>query len=152
MLVALLVSLAISVPVALWFVGAAVDKTIQMPRQVVFNAEESVEYCAEALPDKITSQISYDELGSALRLHLEWIQAFHWTPESTDASPVVFTDNDPLSYMQERCDVVGLDLDEEQISAVMAAHYDYLQAKGALDRQPTELSELDLAEFGELEA
>lgn len=101
-LLILLVGAVIVVGVALIAVGGGVAKTAAMPPQIVYNVEESIDFCAEALPESVTSVLSYDELRVALRLHLEWIQAYHFTPEGSDEPPIVFQDIDALGYVMER--------------------------------------------------
>ncbi len=133
--------------VAFVAVGHAVGTTEAMPRQIVVDAHEAIEFCAEALPDRITASLSYDDLRRLIRLHLEWVQAYHWAPASIDATPIVFEQYDPLAYVMERCHVVGLEVSAEEAAAVIAAHSDYLRVAGALHIDDPVDVEADLAEF-----
>jgi len=146
----LVISIVIStisvIAIALIAVGGAVKKTSEMPDQVVFEASEAIEFCAQALPDSTTSQLSYENLEKILRIHLEWIQAFHWSPEKFSPSALVFDQAEPLQYLAERTDIVGLDVTAEEIKVVLDAHYEYLIAIGALDTPTKEHSILDLSE------
>ncbi len=146
MVIVLLAAAAVLVVVAAFiFVGHAVGSTEAMPDQVVIDGHEAIEFCAQALPDAVTASLSYDDLRRLLRLHLEWIQAYHWAPSSTGASPVIFEQFDPLTYVMERCEVVGLDVDPEEAAAVIQAHSDYLQVVGALHIDDPMNVEADLA-------
>lgn len=135
------------VAIALYAVGHAVGKTDEMPDQIVVDVHEAIEFCAEALPPEVTAQISYDDLRRVLRLHLEWIQAYHWAPESTDATPIVFEQFDALSYVMERVEVTHVEVTEEQAAAIIQAHSDYLQVMGAIHVDDPVDVEKDLAEL-----
>lgn len=135
------------IAVALLSVGWAVGKTVAMPDQIVIDAEEAIEFCAEALPLEVTSQVSYDELRRLLRLHLEWIQAYHWAPEGDSDGPILFEELDAVDYMVERADVVDLDVTREQLVAVVEAHSAYLQVVGAIHLEDPVKIEADLAEL-----
>lgn len=126
-----LAAVAVTV-IALVFVGDAVGKTSDLPDQIVVDATEAIEFCAEALPASITAELSYDELRRLIRLHMEWIQAYHWSPSSRDATPIVFEQFDPLAYVMERAAVIRLAVDEDTAAAVIQAHSDYLVVSGAL--------------------
>lgn len=152
MVILLLAAAAVLVVAAAFiFVGHAVGSTEAMPDQVVIDGHEAIEFCAQALPDTITASLSYDDLRRLLRLHLEWIQAYHWAPASADAPPIIFEQFDPLAYVMERCEVVGLDVDPEEAAAVIQAHSDYLQVIGALHIDDPVEVEADLARAPQLD-
>jgi hypothetical protein len=151
-LVLLVVAAIVVVAVALVSVGWAVGKTSAMPDQIVVDAHEAIEFCAEALPAEVTSVVSYDELRRMLRLHLEWIQAYHWAPEHSSDSPIVFEEYDPLDYLIERADVIGLDVTPEHLAAVIQAHSAFLQVMGAIHLDDPVAVEADLAQMPLLDA
>ncbi|MDH4279661.1 MAG: hypothetical protein OEZ14_11675 [Acidimicrobiia bacterium] len=148
--VLLVLAALLVVVVAFVFIGHAVGSTEAMPDQVVIDGHEAIEFCAQALPDAVTASLSYDDLRRLLRLHLEWIQAYHWAPASTDAPPIIFEQFDPLAYVMERCEVIGLDVDPEEAAAVIRAHSDYLQVIGALHIDDPVNVEADLARAPQL--
>lgn len=135
------------VVIALWATGHAVHTTAAMPDQIVVDVHEAIEFCAQALADEHTAQLSYDDLRGLLRLHLEWIQAYHWSPSSKDATPIVFEQFDAVNYMMERITVTGVEATEAQVAAVVQAHSDYLQVMGAIHVEDPVDVEADLAEF-----
>lgn len=152
MVVVLVLLTAVAVvAIGLVVVGWAVGKTSAMPDQIVIDAHEAIEFCAEALPAEVTSQLTYDELRRLLRLHLEWIQAYHWAPEGDPSGPVIFAEQDALDYVLERADVVGLVVTRDQAAAVIEAHDAYLQVAGALHIEAPELVERDLSQLPELD-
>lgn len=147
----MLVAVVVVVVIGLLFVGWAVGKTAAMPDQIVIDVHEAIEFCAEALPVEVTSQLSYDDLRRVLRLHLEWIQAFHWAPEGDPDGPILFSEQDALGYVLERVDVLRLPVTPEQAAAVVEAHDSYLQVAGAIHLEAPELVERDLAELPALD-
>lgn len=148
--VLLLLAALLVIVAAFVFVGHAVGSTEAMPNQVVIDGHEAIEFCAQALPDAVTASLSYDDLRRLVRLHLEWIQAYHWAPASADAPPIIFEQFDPLAYVMERCEVIGLDVDPEEAAAVIRAHSDYLQVVGALHIDDPVDVEADLARAPQL--
>lgn len=148
----LIIAAAIIVIVAFIAVGHAVGSTEAMPAQIVVDVHEAIEFCAEALPDEITAELSYDELRRLLRLHLEWIQAYHWSPEGTESGPIVFEQFDALDYVMERMTVTDLDVPRGFAAAVIQAHSDYLQVMGAVHIDDPVKVDGDLAQFPLLEA
>ena len=143
----LIVGALLVMAIALYAVGHAVGKTDEMPAQIVVDVHEAIEFCAEALPVEVTSQISYDDLRRVLRLHLEWIQAYHWSPDSIDATPIVFEQYDALPYVMERVAVTDVEVSEEQAAAIIQAHSDYLHVMGAIHVDDPVDVEKDLAEL-----
>ena len=158
MAIALLVLAAVLVVViALVSVGFAVGRTNDMPDQIVVDAHEAIEFCASALPDHITAVLSYEELRRILRLHLEWIQAFHFAPETSSRGdavegPIVFEEYDAVDYILERADVNHFEVERDHVEAVVEAHSSYLQVVGAIHLEDPVKVEQDLAELPLLDA
>lgn len=143
----LIIAAVVIVVVAFLAVGHAVGSTEAMPAQIVVDVHEAIEFCAEAIPDEITAVLTYDELRRLLRLHLEWIQAYHWSPEGMATGPIVFEQFDALDYVMERMAVTDLDVPVEYAAAVIQAHSDYLQVMGAVHIDDPVKVDGDLAEL-----
>jgi hypothetical protein len=150
-IVLVIVAAVVVVAIALLMVGSAVGKTQSMPAQIVIDTSEAIEFCAEALPAEVTSSMSYDELRRLLRLHLEWIQAYHWAPEGGSDGPILFEELDAVPYMVERTNTIGLDMPRDHIVAVVDAHSAYLQVAGAIHLDDPIAIEADLADLPMLE-
>ena len=133
--------------IGFYAVGHAVGVTEQMPAQIVIDAHEAIEFCAEAMTYDVTATISYDDLRRLLRLHLEWIQAYHWSPEGMPIGPIVFEQFDALDYVMERVQVTNLEVTREIAAAAIQAHSDYLQVVGAIHLDDPVKVEQDLAEM-----
>lgn len=148
MVIALLILTAVVVVVvAFAFTGWAVGKTEAMPDQIVVDAHDAIEFCAQALPAEVTAVISYDELRRALRLHLEWIQAYDFAPEGSEDGPILFEQFDAVDYVMERAAITRLDISRDHMVAIIRAHSDYLQVMGAIHLDDPEKVEQDLAEL-----
>lgn len=141
------VAIVLVIAVALVFVGEAVGKTSEMPDQIVVDVHEAIDFCAEALPSDVTALLTFDDLRRAIRLHLEWIQAFHWSPENSDEGPILFEEYDALDYVMERADLTGLEISRRHAAAVIEAHSSYLQVMGAIHLEDPVQVEADLAEL-----
>jgi hypothetical protein len=150
--VILVVGAVLVVAIALVAVGGGVAKTASMPNQVVYDVQESIDFCAEALPDEVTATLSYDDLRRLLRLHLEWIQAYHFTPEGDSEGPVVFNNEDALAYVMERSAITRLPVSAAHARLVLDAHLAYFQFMGAVDIEAPDLVRKDLSELGLLDS
>jgi hypothetical protein len=135
------------VVIALIFVGDAVGKTSKMPDQIVVDVHEAINFCAEALPSEVTAVMTFDDLRRLLRLHLEWIQAYHWSPEGSDEGPILFEEFDALDYVMERTAAIRLDVPREHVAQVIDVHSSYLQVMGAIHLEDPVKVEADLAEL-----
>ena len=140
------------VMIGLVFVGSAVDQTSKMPAQIVVDTHEAIDFVADAIPIEVSSVLSYDDVRRLIRLHMEWVQAYHWAPENDSDGPVVFEEFDPLDYVMERADIVGLDVEREHAAAVVEAHSSYLQFMGAIHLDDPVDVKADLAEMPLLDA
>lgn len=137
------------VALGLLVVGWAVSKTNEQPDQIVVDAHEAIDFCAEALPIDVSSVLSFEDLRRLLRLHLEWIQAFQWAPEGVVGAPapMVFEEYDAVDYILERADVNGFVVERRHVAAVVSAHSSYLQVMGVIHVGDPETTEADLAEL-----
>ena len=142
------IGVVVVVAIALIAVGGGVAKTAAMPPQIVYDVQESIDFCAEALPDEVTAELSYDDLRRALRLHLEWIQAHHFTPDGDPEGPIVFGGDDALAYMMERAAVTQLPISADQARIVIDAHLSYFQFMGAIHVEEPEVVQQDLSVLG----
>lgn len=143
----LAVTAIIVIVIGLVFVGFAVDKTSKMPAHIVIDAHEGIDFVADAIPVSVSSVLSYDDVRRLIRLHTEWVQAYHWAPEGDSDGPIVFEEFDPLDYVMERADIVGLDIERDHAAAVVEAHSSYLQFMGAIHIDEPEKVQADLAEM-----
>ncbi len=146
-IVLLIIAGVLIVGIGFAFTGWAVGKTESMPDQIVVDAHEAIEFCAQALPAHVTAVLSYDDLRRLLRMHLEWIQAYDFAPEGSADGPIVFEQFDAVAYVLERADINRLKVDPEHVAAVVQAHSDYLHVMGAIHIEDPVKVQQDLAEL-----
>lgn len=128
-------------------VGHGVGRTRESPPTIVVDMHEGIEFCAQALPDDVTAVLSYDQLRHSLRLHLEWVQAHHYAPDTEDEAPIVFEEYDALDYFMERADITRLNISREHAARVIEAHSSYLQVMGAIHLEDPVKAQADLNEM-----
>ncbi len=133
--------------IGLVFVGWGVDKTRTAPPQITIDINDAIDFCAEALPDEVTAEISYEDLRRLMRYHLEWIQYHHWSPEGTGTLPIIYTGDDAADYVAERAQHWALDVTRDQTDAVVAANDAFLQYSGAIAVADPDLVAQDLADL-----
>ncbi len=143
----LLAATAAVVVIGLVFVGSAVARTSKMPPQIIVDSHEAIDFVGDAVPVEVSSVLSYDDVRRLIRLHMEWVQAYHWAPENDSDGPVVFEEFDSLDYVMERADIVGLDVERKHAAAVIEAHSCYLQFMGAIHLDDPVQVEADLAQM-----
>lgn len=148
--IVVVIAAVLVVLIGLWSVGWAVGKTREIPPQIVVDVHEAIDFCAEALPIEVTSVLSYDELRVLLRLHLEWVQAYHYSPDHLPSGPIVYEQFDAVEYVMERADLLRLKVERDHVVEVVAAHDAYLQVMGALHIEDPDLVAKDLGDFGEV--
>ena len=141
------IAVVLVVVIGLVFIGDAVGKTSSMPDQIVVDVHEAIDFCAEALPDDVTATLTFDELRRLLRLHLEWIQAYHWAPEGTGDGPILFEEFDALDYVLERMAAIRLEVPRDHVAKVIDVHSSYLQVMGAIHLDDPVKVEQDLVEL-----
>ncbi len=136
--------------IGLLFVGWGVGKTREAPPQITIDIHDAIDFCSEALPDEVTAQLSYEDLRRLMRYHLEWVQFYHWTPDTSDEQPVFYEQLDAADYVAERADFYHLDVDRDQIEAVVRANDAFLQFSGAIGVADSAAVQEDLAEVASL--
>ncbi|MCY4493447.1 MAG: hypothetical protein OXB92_06290 [Acidimicrobiaceae bacterium] len=60
--------------IALVAVGKAVAELETERSPAVYDLNDAVEWIAQRLPDEVTARISFDDLKTLLRWHLDWFQ------------------------------------------------------------------------------
>src|SRR6187397_2933660 len=68
------VAAVLVVVIALVAVGREAFTLSAQPKQALFDLEEAVEFVADRLPDEVTAVLTYDDVRSILRWHLEYLR------------------------------------------------------------------------------
>ncbi len=107
------------------------------PKQAHFDLEEAVTFVADRLPDEVTARLSFDDVRSLLRWHLEYLRV-RGVPvrrdQATEGDPVVVEDDEGIAYVLGRADEDGLDVTDVEVAHVLDAEVAYFEAIGAIGR------------------
>ncbi|MCP3856013.1 MAG: hypothetical protein GY745_20175 [Actinomycetia bacterium] len=145
-IVIILFTAAVVVAIALVAVGRVVGETTSQPAHTVFDSAEALSFVAEALPDDVTAELSYDEVTRLMRLHLEYVQMHHLAPEDPDdpaANLVVMGEEDPVDHILRRAGESKKPVERHHAQAVVTAQLAYFEAIGALDIEPPDPGSAD---------
>jgi hypothetical protein len=132
----LLVVLAggIVVLVAVVAIGREAFTLGNQPRQAHYDLNEAVQYVGDRLPDTVTARLSYDDVRSLLRWHLEYLRDRD-VPARRDlvqGGPAVVEDDEGVAFVLGRADADGLDVTDEEVAIVLDLELGYLSAIGAI--------------------
>ncbi len=136
-LVVVLIVLAVGavVVIALVAVGREAFTLGAQPKQAHFDLEEAVEFVADRLPDEVTARLSFDDVRSLLRWHLEYLRDRGVPVRRDQASgggPVVVEDDEGIAFVLGRADEDGLDATDAEVAFVLDAELAYFEAIGAI--------------------
>jgi hypothetical protein len=132
------------VAIALVAVGREAFTLGAQPKQAHFDLEEAVKYVADRLPDEVTARLSYDDVRSLLRWHLEYLRdrgAPVRRDQATRGGPVVVEDDEGIAFVLGRADVDGLDVTDTEVAEVLDAELSYFEAIGAIGGPVPDLEE-----------
>jgi hypothetical protein len=135
MVVVLAVVAAILVVViALVAVGREAFTLGAQPKQAHYDLEEAVEFVADRLPDEVTAVLSYDEVRSILRWHLEYLRdrGVPRRRDLVDGGPVVVEDDEGIAWVLGKADEVGMDVTDTDVAIVLETELQYFEAIGAI--------------------
>jgi hypothetical protein len=143
------VAVVLIVAIALVAVGAAVGRLETEPARSVFEHNEALEFVAQALPDELTAQLSYDDVQRILRLHLDYLHSQGVSRSGGDLDRAegfkVLGPEAAVDDVLRRASLVDFFPRREAVSEVIAAQLAYFEAIGAV-------AEVDVPELEELDA
>lgn len=120
-------------------VGREAHRLDAVAPRVVYEIAEAVQYVAERLPAETQAHLTYDEVESLLREHLNWMAAKGLQPENAEdrvqdiLEPVVVDEDTLTAHLLARAGNRGIEIiDDVDIVRVVEAHLDYLRAIGAV--------------------
>jgi hypothetical protein len=143
-LVVVLAAIAVVV-IALVAVGREAFTLGAQPKQAHFDLEEAVNFVADRLPDEITAVLTFDDVRSILRWHLEYLRD-RGVPVRRDQNaggPVVVEDDEGIAWVLGRADEAGLEVTDEEVATVLEVELEYFKAIGAIGGQAPGLPELE---------
>lgn len=120
--------------VALVAIGREAFTLGHQPKQALFDLEEAVDYVADRLPEEITARITYDDVRSIIRWHLEYLHE-RGVPARRDLAsggPVVVEDDEGIGFVLGKADENGLDINDFEVASVIEIEHAYFEAIGAI--------------------
>ena len=116
-------------------VGRVTTNLAKSPERAVFDADESLEFVAEALPGDVTAQLSYDDVRTILRLFHDYLhaQGVATTAGDDDVDELAVADPErAVDYIVERAALADIIVDPDHARAVVAAQLSYFEAIGVV--------------------
>jgi hypothetical protein len=130
------VGLVLIVVIALVAVGAVVGRLETEPRRNVFEHDEALEFVAQALPDALTAQLSYEEVERILRFHLDYLHSQGVARSGGDLDRAdgfkVLGIEGGVDDVLSRASLVDFFPRREAVEAVIGAQLAYFEAIGAV--------------------
>jgi hypothetical protein len=138
--------------IALVAVGGVVGRLRVEPQRNVFENDEALEFVAQALPDQMTAELSYDEVQRIMRLHIDYLHSQGVARSGGDlpdgGGPQVVEREDAVASILRRAALVDFYPRPEAVRRVVEAQLAYFEAIGAIS--PVSAPELaDLADLAE---
>jgi hypothetical protein len=131
---AAVVAVVLVVVIALVAVGREAFTLSAQPKQAHFDLEEAVEFVADRLPDEVTAVLTYDDVRSILRWHLEYMRdrGVPARRDQLEGGPVVVEDDEGIAWVLGKADEVGLEVTDAEVAIVLQTELVYFEAIGAI--------------------
>jgi hypothetical protein len=114
------------------------------PKQALFDLEEAVTFVADRLPDEVTAVLTFDDVRSILRWHLEYLRdrGVPVRRDQTEGGPVVVEDDEGIAWVLGKADEVGLEVTDAEVAVVLETELTYFEAIGAIGGEAPGLPEI----------
>ena len=117
-------------------VGRVTANLAASPSRAVFDADQALEFVAEALPADVTAELSYDDVRSVLRLFHDYLHERGVATTAGDANrdlgPQVIDPDQAADYVVHRSSLQGIPIRRSHAHSVIDAQMAYFEAIGAL--------------------
>ena len=132
------------VVIALVAVGREAFTLSAQPKQAHYDLEEAVEFVADRLPDEVTAVLTYDDVRSILRWHLEYLRdrGVPVRRDQLEGGPVVVEDDEGIAWVLGQADEVGLEVTDAEVAIVLETELLYFEAIGAIGGEAPGLPEI----------
>ena len=131
--------------VAMLAIGREAFTLGHQPQQAHFDLDEAVEFVADRLPDAVTARLTYDDVRSILRWHLEYLRdrGVPARRDLTRGGPVVVEDDEGIAFVLMRAEAEGLDVTDTEVATVLDTELAYFEAIGAIGPEVADPLALD---------
>jgi len=129
-------------------VGRVTHALANDSERAVFDVEQSTEFVAQALPDAVTAELSYDDLTTILKLFHDYLhERGVATTAGEDASHPDAHIVDPVEgvdHVMTRTKLAGVEYARRDVEAVVAAQLEYFAAIGVIGEPLDALADPDV--------
>ena len=136
-LVLVVIGVVVVLAIAVLAVGTVVARLGPEPARQVFEHDEALAFVVEALPAELTAQLSFQDVGRILRLHLDFLHRQGVARSGGDLpageEAVVVEVSEGVAYVLRRAALVDFRPAQDHVAEVVAAQLAYFEAIGALE-------------------
>ena len=137
--VLIVLSVVLVFAIAAGTVGREAHRLDAVAPRVVYEIEEAVQFVADRLPADTQAHLTYEEVESLLREHLNWMAAKGLQPANAEdkvqdiSEPVVVDEDTLTAHLLAKSTGRGIEIvDDVDIVRVVEAHLQYFAAIGAV--------------------
>lgn len=117
------------------------------PERAVFDVEQSVAFVAEALPDEVTAELSYDDVTTILRLFHDYLHARGVATTAGEGDelegPQVVDPEEGVAHVLQRTSLAGVTYRRRDVEAVVDAQMEYFAAIGVVGEEVESPEDVD---------
>ena len=134
----IVVSVVLVVAIALIVVGREARRLDTVAPRTAYLLDGAVQYVADSIAPASQARLSHADVRALVLLHLERLEGRGLAPEDvTDRRqdlelPLFVDETDEIGYLLGVASASGLDVEDEDVAAVLAAHLRYLDSVGAV--------------------
>lgn len=134
-IVAIVIVGLIAFAIAAAVIGREAHRLGSQRLQPIYRLPEAVGSVADALDEEAASQLTPDEVGEVIRLHLNLLQFGEGaaSDEQADDESVV-DEGDAVAAIYREARQLGVEITRPHVEQIMALHIEYLVAIGAVDK------------------
>jgi hypothetical protein len=134
----IVLSVVLVVAIALIVVGREARRLDTVAPRTAYLLDSAVQYVADSVAPASQARLSHADVRALVLLHLERFEGRGLAPEDvTDRRqdlelPLFVDETDEIGYLLGAASASGLDVEDEDVAAVLAAHLRYLDSVGAV--------------------
>jgi hypothetical protein len=134
----IVVSVVLVVAIALIVVGREARRLDTVAPRTAYLLDGAVQYVADSITPASQARLSHADVRSLVLLHLERLEGRGLAPEDVidrrqDLELPLFVDEtDEIGYLLGVASARGLEVEDEDVAAVLTAHLRYLDSIGAV--------------------
>lgn len=134
----IVLSVVLVVAIALIVIGREARRLDTVAPRTAYLLDGAVQYVADSIAPASQARLSHADVRALVLLHLERFEGRGLAPEDvTDRRqdlelPLFVDETDEIGYLLGAASAAGLEVEDEDVAAVLAAHLRYLDSVGAV--------------------